>query len=236
MIARAGGQIVTAKELNQYIDRRNLEKNATYQEILNICMKKIKNCAHNRQYRCVYEVPEFILGSALFDVNEAIKYVMTALKQDCGMYVRYFFPKLIYVSWDMKEIMGKVVLMPVQRASQLATPESTAPARSDAPNPYLMGGGFLPPPASSRDRYNLEPPPRPRPFLANFGDGKGGKGNDDDGEDDADGDGDSIKHVRSARPARSVGHARPAPRSAGPSRPARPITELKPSGKYVLNI
>jgi hypothetical protein len=83
--------LVTAKELNQFIYRRKLEKNVTYREILDMCMKKIKKCAYNRQYRCVFEVPEFILGSPLFDVNDAIRFVIDALKNQCAcMYATSF--------------------------------------------------------------------------------------------------------------------------------------------------
>jgi hypothetical protein len=152
-------KLVTAKELNQFIYRRNLEKNVTFREILDLCMKKIKKCAYNRQYRCVYEVPEFILGSPLFDVNDAIRYVIDALKNECGMYVRYFFPKLIYVSWDMDEVSGRLVMTPhpagqaPNTQQRLHAPQEPQRDSQTAPpmNPYLMGGGFLPPPAITRD-------------------------------------------------------------------------------------
>lgn len=208
-------KLVTAKELNQFIYRRNLEKNVTFREILDLCMKKIKKCAYNRQYRCVYEVPEFILGSPLFDVNDAIRYVIDALKNECGMYVRYFFPKLIYVSWDMDEVSGRLVMTP-QPAGQAHNPQQRLQAPQDydthetheprrdsirAPpmNPYLMGGGFLPPPAITRDGAHAT----------------------------------QATHATQQVPARSAPKKKTPPQKP---KPVRPITDFKPNGKFVMNI
>ena len=251
--------LATAKELNQLIDRRNREKNTTFREILEMCMKRVKKCAYNRQYRCVFEVPEFMLGCPLYDVNDAIQFVINALKEECGMHVRYFFPRLLYISWHFDEIEGRVVMMPLMaEPTEAAHPEqhialppppsrgivddpaARASFRAPPPlNPYLSGGGFLPPPSLSRhavpasdgghgrqgdssahrngssDIKTILTDPGHAPMFPQAGGGGGRRGG---------GGG------RRGRGGRRGGGAR------GGGGATRSINEFKPNGKFVMNI
>jgi hypothetical protein len=96
--------LVTARELNNMIDRKKKEKHATFNTLLEQCVAKIKKYAGQQQYRCLYEIPEFILGSPPYQLNDALEYLMDKLKNQCGLFIRYFFPKLLYISWDYTEI------------------------------------------------------------------------------------------------------------------------------------
>ena len=53
--------------------------------------------------RFFFEVPEYMFGYPLFDLNDAIRFVVDALTSN-GFLAIYYFPKFVYVSWDMEEI------------------------------------------------------------------------------------------------------------------------------------
>ncbi len=103
-----------------------------------LCFEKVLEMAHNRiiktteskQLRCIFEVPSFIFGYPLFDLNECIAYVTTELKSN-GFVVNYAFPNKLYISWDLEEIeeekksalIAKTSqIVPIQRASTLPIP------------------------------------------------------------------------------------------------------------------
>jgi hypothetical protein len=113
---------VTAKDLNRLIDGKLRERTVAFDTILNSCLNKVKRYAQRKQYRCVFEVPDIIIGEPLYKLPHAISHVAKILKEDCGFYIRLFAPKLLYISWDMDEIAGKKVMKPMnigQRNNQL---------------------------------------------------------------------------------------------------------------------
>lgn len=74
-----------------------------FDKVLEICHKKILIHSDTKKTRFFFEVPDFILGFPLYDVNDCIKHVMEALKSN-GFLAIYYFPRYIYVSWDFEEI------------------------------------------------------------------------------------------------------------------------------------
>ena len=64
-------------QLYESARKKELSKFETFDKILQRCHNKIKLYAENRKTECVYEIPGFIIGVPLFDVNELspIKYV-----------------------------------------------------------------------------------------------------------------------------------------------------------------
>ena len=90
-------------ELHRTINEKNNRKNECYDKVLEICHKKINMAPNLRQLRCMIEVPEYVCGYPLYDLNSCIKYLLDSLKVN-GFLVKYYFPKVLYVSWDFDEI------------------------------------------------------------------------------------------------------------------------------------
>lgn len=90
-------------ELHRTINEKNARKNECYDKVLEICHKKIMLATQHKQLKCFFQVPEYICGYPIFDLNNCIKYLLESLKVN-GFLVKYFFPKYLYVSWDFDEI------------------------------------------------------------------------------------------------------------------------------------
>ena len=81
--------------------RKELKKFETFDKILQRCHNKIKLYAQNRKTECIYEVPSFILGVPLFDIEELKEYLMSSLNKN-GFILKQIPPNWIYISWDIK--------------------------------------------------------------------------------------------------------------------------------------
>jgi hypothetical protein len=98
--------MLSVHEINRLMENKRREKLATYEKIYEQCQKRILKYATNDKYRCFFEVPEFILGLPVFNINSVTLYVIEKLTQS-GFMVKYYFPKHLYISWDLDEISGK---------------------------------------------------------------------------------------------------------------------------------
>lgn len=90
-------------ELHKTVNEKKARKNECYEKVLSICHKKILMATENKQLKCIFEVPEYIIGYPIFDLNSCIKFIVHALKIN-GFSIKYFFPKILYISWDFDEI------------------------------------------------------------------------------------------------------------------------------------
>ena len=57
-------------ELYESSRRKELKKFETFDKILQRCHNKIKLYAQNRKTECIYEVPGFIIGVPIYDIEE----------------------------------------------------------------------------------------------------------------------------------------------------------------------
>lgn len=108
-------------ELHRTINEKNNRKNECYDKVLEICHKKINMAANHRQLRCMIEVPEYVCGYPLYDLNNCIKYLLDSLKVN-GFLVKYYFPKVLYVSWDFEEIKNDGKPQPSMQQAQVQLP------------------------------------------------------------------------------------------------------------------
>ncbi len=90
-------------DLHRKVNEKQMKKQECYNTVLEKCHRKIKVAAENQLLKCIYEVPEFIYGIPLYDLNKCIEYLIESLSKN-GFFVKYYFPKLIYISWDWDEI------------------------------------------------------------------------------------------------------------------------------------
>ena len=47
---------------------------------------------------CFYQIPEFIIGTPIYDINEMRKYVINSLKTN-GFKIMYVEPNWLFISW-----------------------------------------------------------------------------------------------------------------------------------------
>lgn len=109
-------------------DKRR-RRRETYACILRSCEKHIQNVAARDGMRCVFAVPEFRVGLPTFDINECTRFVRTELEK-AGFVVRYFFPNLLHISWDVADLERAHAPQPPpqQQQQQQALPPAAAPA------------------------------------------------------------------------------------------------------------
>jgi hypothetical protein len=90
-------------QLHRTITEKKQRKHEAFEKVLNICHRRIKTSAEYERLKTIIVVPEFIVGYPIFNMNECLEFVIHALKKN-GFLVKYFFPKILYVSWDFEEI------------------------------------------------------------------------------------------------------------------------------------
>tara|TARA_E500000178_G_scaffold346530_1_gene398297 strand:+ start:218 stop:1114 length:897 start_codon:yes stop_codon:yes gene_type:complete len=98
----------TPTKLNIYdlyrdINEKKDKKNISYNQVLYKIHDKIKRAAEKEKYKFVYEIPEVVFGLPSYDLNMCIAYIMKQLRSN-GFLVKYYFPKILYISWDPREI------------------------------------------------------------------------------------------------------------------------------------
>lgn len=86
-------------ELHNSISRKKQLRINVFEKILSKCHIKIKNAATKELYTCIYEVPEYVVGLPLFNINDCIDYLMNQLK-DNGFKVELIFPKSLVIDWS----------------------------------------------------------------------------------------------------------------------------------------
>lgn len=90
-------------QLHRTIQEKKQKKHESFQRVLSICHRRIQAAADGQQLKTFIVVPEFVVGCPMFNMNECLEFVIDALRKN-GFLVRYYFPKIVYVSWDYEEI------------------------------------------------------------------------------------------------------------------------------------
>ena len=90
-------------DLHRNISEKKNRINESFEKVLKIIHKKITSHANQQKLSCMVEVPTYVYGCPIYDYNVCVEYVFDSLKKN-GFFVKYFFPKYIYVSWDFDEI------------------------------------------------------------------------------------------------------------------------------------
>ena len=93
-------------ELHRTINEKKTLKNEVFERVLSKCHRRIELNAENQKLKCFFEVPEFVVGYPLYDIKTCIEFTLNSLNKN-GFLVKYFFPKILYISWDLDEISNK---------------------------------------------------------------------------------------------------------------------------------
>jgi len=115
-------------DLHRTIHEKNERSSLCFEKVLEMSHNKIKKTTESKQLKCIFDVPSFIFGYPLFNINDCIAYVTNELKNN-GFIVYYLFPNKLYISWDLEEIEnGKKIahhekeLVPLQKNIPIAAP------------------------------------------------------------------------------------------------------------------
>ena len=88
-------------DLYDSINNKNFKRMEKFDNILLQIHRRIKYHADLEQTFCLYNIPEFIFGIPLYNVNDLKKYIINTLKKN-GFKILYFHPNTIFISWDVE--------------------------------------------------------------------------------------------------------------------------------------
>jgi len=92
---------IDMKELYSTINQKTLKRMELYDSILKKCHSRILyNSGLQRTY-CFYQIPEFVIGTPLYDIRELRNYVMNSLKTN-GFDILYVEPNWLFIYWNVK--------------------------------------------------------------------------------------------------------------------------------------
>lgn len=94
---------LNVQQLSALMQTRQTRRHHCFDKILEQCHTFIRRHADKNVVFCFYEVPDFMIGYPLYDLNECITYLVEKLRAG-GFLVRYFFPRILYISWNINEI------------------------------------------------------------------------------------------------------------------------------------
>lgn len=97
---------ISIKELHTLKTKKDTIKFKTFDIIIEKCHSKIKKVANVGSTNIFFEVPFFLLGYPLYDVNDCILYIISSLKEN-GLFVqRLSNPNnnILYISWNISDI------------------------------------------------------------------------------------------------------------------------------------
>jgi hypothetical protein len=159
---------LSVKDIMNSMKKRDEKRKLCFDRVLEMCHKKIQKSASLNMPNCFYEVPEFMLGYPLYNINECIVHVLNQL-QKSGFAVKYIFPRILHVSWETEQVKEEKLardllqLMHAQQdplymqhvAIQNMQPLSLTHSPMTSPSsPYLQQG--LPPPQSTSINRSIE--------------------------------------------------------------------------------
>lgn len=90
-------------DLYRNVNEKKEKKYYIYNDILYKIHDKIKRTTAKERFKIVYDVPEITLGLPCYNLNHCTAYLIKHLRNN-GFLVKYYFPKILYISWDPHEI------------------------------------------------------------------------------------------------------------------------------------
>lgn len=93
----------TAEDLRGRVQVFERRRRKTYEALLDYVFARVQAGAQAGAVQIICEVPSFLVGSPLYDVNYGTALTIAVLRKH-GYCVRYVFPKMLYVSWSSSEM------------------------------------------------------------------------------------------------------------------------------------
>ena len=92
---------IDMKELYSTINQKTLKRMELYDSILKKCHSRILYNSGLQRTHCFYQIPEFVIGTPLYDVSELRNYIMNSLKTN-GFEILYIEPNWLFIHWNIK--------------------------------------------------------------------------------------------------------------------------------------
>lgn len=97
---------MSSLDINNLYDRIN-ERNSKRLEKFDDILKKVHNRilynANLEKTYCFFQIPEFIIGVPLYNVNDLKNYLITCLKKDRFTLI-YVEPNWLFISWELNNL------------------------------------------------------------------------------------------------------------------------------------
>ena len=87
-------------ELHNVINEKNLKRLEKYDEVLQKCHTRIKYYSSKNRTYCFFQIPEFIFGMPLYDIQELRTYTINSLTNN-GFKILYIDPNWLFITWDI---------------------------------------------------------------------------------------------------------------------------------------
>ena len=87
------------------VDRQKRRTKA-FEKVYASCETMIKNASKQDLMQCLFRVPDFVLGIPPYNLEECIQYLIARVEKG-GFFVQYYFPNVIHISWDIKDLEHK---------------------------------------------------------------------------------------------------------------------------------
>lgn len=140
-------------DIQSSIQKKAEKRKESFNKVLEMCFKRIENGAKFDKIACFFDVPEFVIGYPLFDLNECIMYVYSQLVKN-GFQVQYIFPRILYISWfkpDIKQTSNQPLLMhepkktntPATAPAKRGRKKATQPANGKSVAEFKPSGKFI---------------------------------------------------------------------------------------------
>ena len=89
-------------ELYGTIHEKNIKRLEHFDNILRKIHTRIKCCAQKEETYCFFQVPEFIFGVPLYNINDLRKYLINSLEKN-GFKLLYVDPNWLFISWEVRQ-------------------------------------------------------------------------------------------------------------------------------------
>jgi hypothetical protein len=86
---------------------KELKRMEIYDNVLVKCHKRIKYYSQYERTYCFFQIPEFIFGVPLYNINDMKKYIINSLKSN-GFQIMYIDPNWLFINWGNQEGIKKL--------------------------------------------------------------------------------------------------------------------------------
>jgi len=82
--------------------QKNIQRLENFDNILKKIHNRIKYNAKLEKTHCFYQIPEFIFGVPLYNIDDLKQYIVNSLKKD-GFNLIYIDPNWLFITWEINK-------------------------------------------------------------------------------------------------------------------------------------
>lgn len=97
---------ISLNELYQIKKKKEITKTLSYDRVIELCHRRIRNIAAHGGLNTFYEIPGILIGLPLYNIYDCMNYVVDKLRKN-GFLIQILPPPhvcVIYISWDPNEL------------------------------------------------------------------------------------------------------------------------------------